>query len=327
MAKRSFVVRSVFVLLALAVTQVLAGCATSPCSCQRHHAADASSTASGPAPALVIMTDFGVKDGAISAMKGVAYATAPNLYVADLTHEVPPYNIWEGAFRLAQTYKYWPAGTVFVTVVDPGVGSARKSIIARSKSGHYFVGPDNGLTTLIADQDGIEAVRAIDEAKQRLKGSEDSYTFHGRDLYVYVGARLASGQLKFEDAGPAMTEPLVRLNYQKAEIKQGLISGMVPVLDPQYGNVWTNVPRALVLNNFKDTKRLHAVLKHQGKTVFRGDLPLVETFAAVPEGQPLLYFNSLLNLSFALNQGSFAGAHKISSGPEWTVEVSAAKGK
>lgn len=267
------------------------------------------------------MTDFGLKDGAVSAMKGVAYETAPTLVVSDLTHEVPPYNIWEASFRLVQTYRYWPKGTVFVTVVDPGVGSERHSIVMKSKSGHYFVGPDNGLYTLVADESGIEDIRMIDEAKQRLKGSSDSYTFHGRDLYVYVGARLASGQLKFEDAGRSAGENLVKIPYQKAVADKGAIKGTVPVLDPQYGNVWTNIPRELVRTTFKDVKNLRVVIRSDSKIVYDKTLPLKDTFAGVEVGQPLLYFNSLLNLSVALNQGDFAKAHKIGSGPKWTVTV------
>jgi S-adenosylmethionine hydrolase len=319
--------RAIFVssqILLLICFSYLTACATCPCANRRGSLND-SHPAKTPMPALVIMTDFGVKDGAISAMKGVAYATAPGLYVTDLTHEVKPFNIWEGAFRLMQTFKYWPSGTVFVTVVDPGVGSERKSIIARSKSGHYFVGPDNGLLTLVDEQSGIESVREIDESKQRLKGSEDSNTFHGRDLYVYVGARLASGQLKMEDAGPAMTKPLVKIPYQHAEFAEGVIHGIIPVLDPQYGNVWTNVPKNLVTANFKNEKRLHIVIRHSDKVVYHANLPLVETFAAVPIDKPLLYFNSLLNLSVALDQGDFAAKYGISSGPDWTVELTAAK--
>lgn len=275
-----------------------------------------------PASALVLMTDFGVKDGAVSAMKGVAFATSPHVRVFDLTHEVPPYNIWEGAFRLMQTYKYWPAGTVFVTVVDPGVGSERKSIVAKSKSGHYFVGPDNGLYTLIADDSGLESVRVLDEAKQRLKGSEESYTFHGRDLYVYVGARLASGALPFDQAGSELAGGVQRIPYQKATNEKGVLKGTIPVLDPQYGNVWTNVPRAMVREAFKDAKTLKVTVRQGARVAYAGELPLAETFAGVAEGKPLLYFNSLLNLSLALNQGNFAARHKIGSGPDWSIEIS-----
>ncbi len=300
-------------------------------------------------PALVLMTDFGLRDGAVSAMKGVAQQTAAGVLVSDLTHEIPSYSIWDAAFRLQQTYKYWPTGTVFVTVIDPGVGSERKSIALKTKSGHFFIGPDNGLTTLVADEAGIESVQQIDETRQRLKGSEDSYTFHGRDLYVYVGARLAGGLVRFEDLGSQGDgSNLVRIDYQKAEFVEAdsTIAGGIPVLDPQFGNVWTNVPKSLVESKLlmgPDSKYRVQIFKRPAsqpipkvlppksvgksaspklKPVFDQILPLGATFAAVPKGRPLLYFNSLLNVSLAINQGDFAKRFGISSGPEWTVLIS-----
>ncbi|MEO5958953.1 MAG: SAM-dependent chlorinase/fluorinase, partial [Opitutaceae bacterium] len=138
--------------------------------------------------ALVLQTDFGLKDGAVAAMRGVAVGVSARLSVHDLSHENTPFDIWEGAYRLRQAAPFWPAGTVFVSVIDPGVGTERKSIVAQTKSGHFFVTPDNGTLTLVAEALGIAAVRAIDETKHRRQGSERSYTFHGRDVYVYVGA-------------------------------------------------------------------------------------------------------------------------------------------
>ena len=110
---------------------------------------------------LVFQTDFGLKDGAVSAMKGVAIGVSADLKIFDLTHEIPAYNIWEAACRLEQTAQYWPAGTVFVSVVDPGVGSERKSIVLKTKSGHYFVGPDNGQFTLITQSLGIAEIHEV----------------------------------------------------------------------------------------------------------------------------------------------------------------------
>lgn len=323
---------------AFAVSSVL-GCASSQ--------TESETTAMGRR-ALVLMTDFGLRDGAVSAMKGVAHQTAPELLVSDLTHEIPNYSIWDASYRLQQTFLYWPSGTVFVTVVDPGVGSDRKSIVVKSKTGHFFVGPDNGLTTLVADQVGVEAVINIDESKQRLKGSEESYTFHGRDLYVYVGARLAAGQVRFEELGSvANGASLVRLNYQRPEFVEAdaLIAGGIPVLDPQFGNVWTNIPKSLVESKlllgpaarfrvqiFKKEvepelpKRLPLKSApksvRKAKPVFDQILPFGATFAAVPKGRPVLYFNSLLNVSLAINQGDFAKQFGIGSGPEWTVSIS-----
>ena len=165
--------------------------------------------------ALILQTDFSLKDGAVSAMKGVAFGVDHNLKIFDLTHEIPPYNIWEGAYRLYQTASYWPQGSVFVSVVDPGVGTDRKSVVLKTKNGQYFVSPDNGTLTLVAESLGIESVRQIDEKTNRLKGSEKSYTFHGRDVYAYTGARLASGAITFERWGQSFLQKLSNFLIRK----------------------------------------------------------------------------------------------------------------
>ena len=157
---------------------------------------------SGPRVALVLQTDFGLADGSVAAMKGVALTIEPRLVIHDLTHQIPPYDIREAALRLRQTIPWWPQGTVFVSVVDPGVGTERRAVVARTRSGHYVVTPDNGTLTWVADVLGIEAIRIIDPARHRLPGSDQSHTFHGRDLFVVVGARLAAGQITLNEVGP-----------------------------------------------------------------------------------------------------------------------------
>lgn len=272
--------------------------------------------------ALVLQTDFGVKDGAVAAMKGVAFGVSHDLDIFDLTHEIPAYNIWEAAYRLQQTAPYWPAGTVFVSVIDPGVGSSRKSVVLQTRSGHYFVSPDNGTLTLVAELLGIQAVREIDERRNRLPGSSASYTFHGRDVYAYTGARLAAGAIPFDSVGPRLPDSVIRIPYQRPELKNKVIYGNIPILDVQYGNVWTNIDATTLAGlrlNYGDEIRIR--IRHRQTLVFEGLMPYVTTFAAVKEGKPLAYQNSLMNLSFALNEGSFAAEHKIGSGPEWTVEV------
>ncbi|MCX7828512.1 MAG: S-adenosyl-l-methionine hydroxide adenosyltransferase family protein [Thermanaerothrix sp.] len=276
--------------------------------------------------ALVFQTDFGLKDGAVSAMKGVAFGEDPKLPMYDLTHEIPPYSIWEASYRLFQTVQYWPEGTVFVSVVDPGVGTDRKPVVARTKDGRYVVTPDNGTLTLLADSVGLAEVRVIDQAKHMRKGSERSYTFHGRDLFAYTGAKLASGKITFEEVGPVLKKDVVRIPYQRAEVRDGAAYGTIPVLDVQYGNVWTNIGEG-VFGLLKPSKgKLYDVrILKDGKEVYRGRVPFVNTFGDVPEGEPLLYYNSLMNLSLALNMDSFAEKFKVSSGPEWSVEVRPAK--
>ena len=147
--------------------------------------------------ALVLQTDFGMADGAVSAMYGVALGVSPALRICDLTHEIPPYDVWEASYRLIQTIAYWPAGTVFVSVVDPGVGTDRRSVVARTAGGRYVVTPDNGTLTHVKRMMGIAEVRLIDETVNRLAGSAQSYTFYGRDVYAYTGARLAAGIIDF----------------------------------------------------------------------------------------------------------------------------------
>ncbi|PZR32539.1 MAG: DNA-directed RNA polymerase subunit delta [Azospira oryzae] len=281
-----------------------------------------SSVATAQSKALVFQSDFGLKDGAVSAMKGVAYQVSSTLDIFDITHEIPAYNIWEASYRLHQTVTYWPSGTVFVSIVDPGVGSDRKSVVLKTKSGHYIVTPDNGTLTLIAESLGIEAVRAIDESRNRRKGSEQSYTFHGRDVYAYTGARLAAGIINFEGVGPLLPAKVEMIAYQKAAYNNGVISGNIPILDTQYGNVWTNIDKGTF-----DRLGAHAgdvlviTIQDNGKTIFSGTLPYVNTFSAVPVGENLGYLNSLLNFSLGVNQENFSEKYKVFNGPTWSITM------
>ena len=152
--------------------------------------------------ALVLQSDFGHADGAVCAMYGVAESIEPTLRIYDLTHEIEPYNIWEASYRLIQTIDYWPEETVFVSVVDPGVGSTRRSIAARTSGNRYIITPDNGTLTHVFRLRGIDSIRVIDETRNRLPYSWEAYTFNGRDVYAFTGARLASGVIRFDEIGP-----------------------------------------------------------------------------------------------------------------------------
>lgn len=271
---------------------------------------------------VVFQTDFGLKDGAVSAMKGVAMNVSSDLRLFDLTHEIPAYHIWEAAYRLEQTVKYWPVGTVFVSVVDPGVGTARKSVVLKTKTGHFIVTPDNGTLTLVAKSLGIEAVREIDEVTNRRKESKESYTFHGRDVYAFTAARLASGVISFDQVGKLQLPAVVSLAYQEAIQKENIFKGNIPILDVQYGNVWTNISSDMMKSsNLKYGNKLHFIIYKNNEKVCEVDAPYVATFGAVPEGKPLCYFNSLMQLSLALNMADFAAKYHVGSGPEWSVEV------
>ena len=196
---------------------------------------------------LVFQTDFGLVDGAVSAMYGVAYCVNPDLKIHDLTHDITPYNVWEASYRLIQTINYWPEDTVFVSVVDPGVGSDRKSVVVKTKNGRYIVTPDNGTLTHVMRFDGIAQAREIDEHVNRLPRSGESYTFHGRDVYAYTGARLAAGVIDFEGVGPEIpVDSLVTLPIVEPKLDGNAVCGTIDVLDVRFGSLWTNIPRTLL---------------------------------------------------------------------------------
>jgi len=265
-------------------------------------------TAAGQHQTVVFMTDFGHVDDSVAICKGVMLGVAPDLRIVDLTHDVTPFDILEAARFLAGTTPYYPAGTVFVTVVDPGVGSTRKAIVAHSGRGQWFVLPDNGVLTLVDDEDSIDAAYEIQNAKWMI-GNALSSTFHGRDIFSPVGGDNPS------EAGPALdVKSLVRLPVRKATVDMRGISATVIGTDGPFGNLVTNVTRedfAQLGYSLGQTIRF----KLAGKPL---QIPFVKTFSDVPLGQPLFYIDSRGRLSLAVNQGNFiavaARGHGISQG-------------
>jgi S-adenosylmethionine hydrolase len=198
--------------------------------------------------------------------------------------------------------------------------------VLKTKSGHFFVGPDNGTFTLVAEELGIEGVRLIDESRHRRPGSERSYTFHGRDIFAFVGARLAAGVIVFHDVGPLHEAKLVTLAYERPRLEGAALVGNIPFLDFQYGNVWTNLDESLFARlTPKVGDRFRVTIARSGKVKFTGELPYRRTFGEVAEGSPLLYLNSLMQVSFGLNRGDFARQHGIASGGDWSVRVEKAQ--
>lgn len=274
------------------------------------------------AGALVLQSDFGLKDAAVASMKGVAVGVSADIDIYDLTHEVPAYNVWEASLRLAQAAEYWPSGTVFVSVVDPGVGTERKSVVLKTKSGHYFVSPDNGSLTAVAELLGIAAVREIDEAVNRLKNSDASYTFHGRDVYAYTGARLAADVISFEDVGPELPGEVMTIPYQKPRAEGSRVYGNIEILDPQFGNIWTNIDRhtfeSLQLNPGDEVS---IEISNGNTLVLEQTLPYFLTFGRVPVGKPLLYLNSINKVALAINQGNYSEIFNVGSGASWSIRI------
>lgn len=277
---------------------------------------------------IVFQSDFGLSDQAVSAMHGVALGVDKQLKVEDLTHHIPAYNIWQAAYRLDAVADFWPAQTVFVSVVDPGVGSERKSVVLKTKTNHYFVTPDNGTLTLVAKRLGIDEIRQIDESINRLSGSQASHTFHGRDVYAYTGARLAANKISFQQVGPKLSAEVFSIPFEEARVENKSLVGGIPILDPAYGNVWTNIPMSmlLTLSQVEDYSSLYSkpfviTVTQAGKFVLSETITFQRSFAGVNKGQPLLYVNSLQNLALALNQANFARAFNITAGGEWRIEI------
>ena len=272
---------------------------------------------------LVIQSDFGLADGAVSAMYGVALSVDEDLSIYDLTHEIPQYDIWEASYRLIQTVGYWPSGTVFVSVVDPGVGSDRRSIVARTINGQYIVTPDNGTLTHVKRMLGIDGVRIIDESVNRLPNSGESYTFHGRDVYVYTAARLAAGIIDFEGVGPETeVDTITELEIVDASEQKGSVSGTVDVLDVRFGSLWTNIPRRLFMDlGIGHGGRVEVTIENGKRVVYKNILTYTKSFADVNVGEALVYVNSLDCMAVAINQGSFSKAYNIGTGTEWKISI------
>ena len=277
---------------------------------------------------LVYQTDFGLVDGAVSAMYGVAYSVAPELKIHDLTHDITPFNIWEASYRLIQTIIYWPEKTVFVSVVDTGVGSDRKSIVGKTNSGRFIVTPDNGTLTHVIRLEGIAEARVIDETINRLPRSGESYTFHGRDVYAYTGARLAAGIIDFEGVGPALdVKELVSLPIVEPILDGNAVCGTIDVLDVRFGSLWTNIPRTLFLQTgIQYGDRVSITIENDTRTVYRNIILFARSFADVYVGEALTYVNSLDCVAVAINQGSFARAYNIGTGNSWRIRIEPFKG-
>ena len=257
-------------------------------------------------PTIVFMTDFGVVDDSVAICRGVMYGIMPTARIVDLTHQVSPFSILDGARFLYGATPYYPSGTVFVVVVDPTVGSTRKAIVAHSRRGQYFVLPDNGVITLVEQRDGIDAVREITNTDWMI-GRKLSSTFHGRDIFSPVGAHLARGD-DWSTVGPSLpVKDLVHLDLKPATVDDQGLHATVIATDGPYGNLVTNVDGDQFLK--LGYQLGHDVPLKIGDAEMK--IKFVRTFSDVPLKQPLVYIDSRGRLALAVNQGSFAATYEI----------------
>jgi S-adenosyl-L-methionine hydrolase (adenosine-forming) len=253
---------------------------------------------------VLFMSDFGEIDDSVAICKGVMLSIEPGLRIIDISHQVTPYSILDGARFLAGTTPYYSPGTVFVVVIDPGVGSTRKPVVVKSKRGQYFVLPDNGLITLVLDQDGIEGAREITNSSLMI-GNALSSTFHGRDIFSPVAAHLARGE-DWTKVGPPISD-LVRLNVSAAKSNEKGITAEIIALDGPYGNLVTNIDAdAFIKLGYAHGEKVQTKIGERIITI-----PFVKTFSDVAVNKPLIYIDSRGHLALAINQSSFAKVYNI----------------
>jgi S-adenosylmethionine hydrolase len=274
-------------------------------------------------PILVFQTDFTYKEGAVCAMYGVVKSVDRELEIIDGTHEIPQYDIWSASYRLYQSMRFWPAGTIFVSVVDPGVGTARKPCVALTADGYTVVSPDNGSLTHLKQWVGIRQVREIDQSVNRLSGknTEGVSVFHGRDLFGYCAARLASGIISYAQVGPEYpVNEIVAFPILEPALADGKVAGIFEINDPNFGNLWTNIPRELFAQaGFNYGDHLRTVIRHEGQVVFDQKVLFHQSFGYAQKGEPIIYNNELMRIGLAVNQGSFCRQYQVDFGPEWQV--------
>ena len=277
-------------------------------------------------PILVFQTDFTYKEGAVCSMYGVVKSVDPSLEIITGTHEIPRFDTWSASYRLYQSMKFWPGGTVFVSVVDPGVGTPRKASVALTENGYYIVTPDNGSLTHVEREFGIKAIREIDEDVNRLKGkgTEEVSIFHGRDLFSYCAAKFASGIISFEEVGPGYsTDQIVRFPILEPTVEGDKIRGIFEINDPNFGNLWTNIPLSVFKKaGFKFGDHLNLRICCRGVEKFAEKILFHKSFGFEEKGKPIIYNNELMKISLAVSQGSFIDTFNIGYGSDWTVEFS-----
>ena len=272
---------------------------------------------------LVFQTDFTYKEGAVAAMYGVAKSVDPTLELITATHEIPQYDAYSASYRLYQYIDFWPKGTIFVSVVDPGVGTARKACVAKTKNGYYIVTPDNGTLTHVDKYFGIEEIRQIDETINRLHREDNGAVsiFHGRDLFGYCAARLASGIITYEEVGPKYDlNEIRRFDLIEANIYEDRIEGMFEIKDPNFGNLWTNI----YLNQFKEFgfkigDNVHTIIYHNDEVVFDKVIPYYDSFGKAPNHSVMIYNNELNKMGVAEVVGNLCKDYNLNYGVEYKV--------
>jgi S-adenosylmethionine hydrolase len=265
-------------------------------------------------PIVALLTDFGLGDGDVGVMKGVIASIAPDVHSIDITHEVAPQNIPSGAWILATAYRYFPQRTVFVCVVDPGVGSSRNAIAVHAGD-KFFVGPDNGLFSYVYAQQTIHAAVILSNSAYHLP--QVSSTFHGRDIFAPVGAHLARGVELPELGTPIDPAMLERIDIEPPAYQGARINAHIIHID-RFGNLISNIPLSLVPELFtKEEQRVQITFPTLGAVVHRYNRFFAES---ADDGQPFIYTDSSGYVGVAVRNGHAASTLGASAGIPITFE-------
>ena len=272
-------------------------------------------------PNILFQTDFGL--GGAAAMYGVCKQVDNDLGLYDLTHTIPTFDVKRASASLRNVLPFWPKGTILVSVVDPGVGTARRACIAHTCNDYYIVTPDNGTLTYLMQSFGIDEVREIDETVNRYKGTEKTNIFHGRDLFAYCAAKLAAGVITYEQVGPAYpVSEIVTFPTDPCSVSDGEAEGVLTDAMDTFGNLETSIS----IDDFERTgivsgDTVQLTITHGEDTPFDAPVIFHRSFGFVPEGDPVVYNSCTGYIGIALNRGNFAGTYHIGLGPDWSVRI------
>lgn len=273
-------------------------------------------------PCIVWQTDFGLKWGAVAAMRGVCKQVDPTLECIDITHEIEQYNIPAASREIMYVEPFWPKGTIFVSVVDPGVGTERRACVAKLKDGNYIITPDNGTLTHLFYQIGIEEIREIDESVNRYPGTEEVSVFHGRDIFAYTAARLAAGVITFEQVGPfyPVEEAVIfEQDLIQAKVKGTIIEGVVSSVSDPFGSIALNIlSKDFKAAGYAHGEKVMVTLKRNGQDYFSKEVLYQKSFGFVAVGEEILFDSSTNYIELGINQGNFKETYQVGAGSEYT---------
>lgn len=271
---------------------------------------------------IVMQTDFGLDSGLVSCMHGICKLVDRELEVADSSHLLPAFDVKAASFCLQYTVPCWPAGTVFISVVDPGVGTSRKAAVAKLANGSYVVTPDNGALTYLHRHLGVVEIREIDESRNRYQENLDVAVFHGRDLFAYCGAKLAAGIISFEEVGPAYpVAEMITHPIHLAEVEAGLVKTKITGFDP-FGSAELSVSnKAFASAGFIHGEEVEVTITRGDETAFAGEIPYEKSFGYVAIGENLIFNDLGGYVSIGCNQCGFKTVNKLREEDEYLVII------